>query len=83
VPNISAAVSSACSITGSWLLCLASGKYNAQIEEDVQEGMRAGVSGTPGFFVNGIPLSGAKSEAAFEKIIQAELAAFESKQATQ
>ena len=55
--------------------CLASGKHKAQIEEDVQEGMMVGVSGTPGFFINGIWLSGAKPEAAFEKIIQAELAA--------
>jgi len=63
--------------------CLARGKYKAQIEEDIQEGMRTGVSGTPGFFINGIWLSGAKPEAAFEKIIQAELAALESKRATQ
>ncbi len=39
--------------------------------------MRAGVTGTPGFFINGICLSGAQPEAAFEKIIQAELATFE------
>jgi protein-disulfide isomerase len=63
--------------------CLANGKYKAQIEEDIREGMRAGVSGTPGFFINGIWLSGAEPEAAFEKIIQAELPALESERATQ
>jgi len=54
--------------------CVSSTKYKAKIEEDLQEGIRAGVNGTPGFFINGILLSGAQPEAAFERIIQAELA---------
>ena len=37
--------------------------------------MKAGVSSTPGFFVNGVFLSGAQPEAAFEKIIDDELSA--------
>lgn len=53
--------------------CLTSEKYKAQIQQDVQEGMRAGVSGTPGFFINGIFLSGAQPEATFEKMIQEQL----------
>ncbi len=61
--------------------CLSSAKYKAQIEEDLQEGMRAGVTGTPGFFINGIFLRGAKAQAAFERIIQTELSAPEGKQA--
>jgi predicted DsbA family dithiol-disulfide isomerase len=55
--------------------CLTSEKYKAQIQQDNQEGMRAGVSGTPGFFINGIFISGAQPESAFEKIIQDQLAA--------
>jgi protein-disulfide isomerase len=55
--------------------CLTNEKYKAQIQQDSQEGMRAGVSGTPGFFINGIFLSGAQPEAAFEKTIQEQLTA--------
>jgi len=55
--------------------CLSSGKYRAKVEEDLEEGTRAGVSGTPGFFINGILLSGAQPQARFEEIVQRELAA--------
>ena len=55
--------------------CLSSGKYTKQIEQDLQDGIRAGVEGTPGIFINGILLSGAQPEAAFEKIIRAQLEA--------
>jgi protein-disulfide isomerase len=54
--------------------CVTSGKYKADIQRDVQEGTQAGVSGTPGFFINGVPLSGAKSEEAFARVIELELA---------
>ncbi len=54
--------------------CLASGRFRAKVEEDVQEGARAGVSGTPAFFINGIFLNGAQPRSAFERIIDAELA---------
>jgi protein-disulfide isomerase len=55
--------------------CLSENKYKDQIEQDVQDGSRAGVSGTPAFFINGIFLQGAQPAAAFEKIIEEELAA--------
>ena len=55
--------------------CLAGEKYKAQIQQDSQEGMRAGVSGTPGFFINGIFMSGNQPESAFEKTIQEQLSA--------
>jgi protein-disulfide isomerase len=55
--------------------CLASGKFKQAVEEDVQVGNKAGVAGTPAFFINGIFLSGAQPVSAFEKIIEAELAA--------
>lgn len=50
--------------------CLSEEKYKAQIQQDSQEGLRVGVSGTPGFFINGVFISGAQPEATFEKMIQ-------------
>ncbi len=55
--------------------CLTGEKYKAQIQQDSEDGTRAGVSGTPGFFINGIFLSGAQPESTFEKTIQEELSA--------
>ena len=63
--------------------CLSSGKYRAAIEEDVQEGIRAGVDGTPSFFINGTFLSGAQLMATFDGLIQAELGALKGKRAAQ
>jgi protein-disulfide isomerase len=54
--------------------CITSEKYKALIQQDSQEGMRAGVSGTPGFFINGMFFSGVQPEATFEKTIQEQLA---------
>jgi protein-disulfide isomerase len=59
--------------------CLTSEKYKAQIQADAQDGMRAGVSGTPGFFINGVYMSGALPEATFEKGIQDALAVAQNK----
>ena len=55
--------------------CLGSEKFKAQIQQDSQDGMRAGVSGTPGFFINGIFLSGSQPESAFENLVQEQLSA--------
>jgi protein-disulfide isomerase len=63
--------------------CLSSGKYEARIEEDLQEGIRAGVAGTPGFFINGSFLSGIQPEAVFEEMIQAEMGVPKEKPAAQ
>ena len=54
--------------------CLSSDKYKTQIEEDRQAGLRAGVNGTPGFFINGNMVSGNQPQDSFEKVIEAELA---------
>lgn len=53
--------------------CLASGKFKASIDADREAGVKAGVGGTPGFFVNGVFLSGAQSQAEFEKVIDTQL----------
>lgn len=53
--------------------CLASGKYAQSIRDDVRDGMKAGVSGTPAFFVNGRPLKGAVSYEQLSKTVEEEL----------
>jgi protein-disulfide isomerase len=59
--------------------CLAGGKFRPQIESDLQSGTGAGITGTPGFFINGVPLTGAQPLSEFEKIIDSQLADAESK----
>ena len=61
--------------------CLASGKYKAQIEQDEQDGKKAGVTGTPGFFIDGVFVNGAQPQAEFERVINLELAALKSQNA--
>lgn len=55
------------------------GGYKAAIQEDVQAGQRAGVTGTPAFFINGRFVNGSVSESQFEEIINSELAALKNK----
>ena len=62
--------------------CLSSGKYRAEVERDLQDGIRVGVMGTPAIFINGTLLSGALAESVFERVIESELAALEKKRAT-
>jgi len=40
--------------------CLSSGKSQATVQQDVEEGAHAGVTGTPAFFINGRMVSGGK-----------------------
>ena len=53
--------------------CLTSEKYKAQIDKDLDDGRKAGVTGTPAFFVNGIELSGAQGQDSFTRAIDDEL----------
>jgi protein-disulfide isomerase len=54
--------------------CLDSGRHRATIEDDIADGRAVGMSGTPGFFVNGLVLSGAQPLSAFSEVIDRELA---------
>jgi protein-disulfide isomerase len=54
--------------------CLDSGKSQAAIASDMQDGTRLGASGTPTFFINGRMIVGAQPIAMFQKIIDSELA---------
>ena len=38
--------------------CLDSGRYQAVVQRDLEAGQRAGVTGTPALFVNGVPVPG-------------------------
>jgi protein-disulfide isomerase len=53
---------------------LVSPKTKAVVDADVAEAKSLGVTGTPGFFVNGRYLSGAKPFDEFAQVINAELA---------
>lgn len=59
--------------TGDFNSCLDSKKYKKQVEEDLVEGNRVGVRGTPAFFINGQVLSGALPFENFKAIIDEEL----------
>jgi protein-disulfide isomerase len=53
--------------------CLDSDKTLAEVMKDQQDGAKAGVSGTPSFFINGQALTGAQPPEAFKKVIDQEL----------
>ncbi len=53
--------------------CIESEKFKEEIYADMADGQGAGISGTPGFVINGQRLSGAQPFSAFESIIEAEL----------
>lgn len=53
--------------------CLDSGKYDAEVNKDYNDGVAAGVSGTPTTFINGRPLVGAQPFAAVQQYIEEEL----------
>ena len=54
--------------------CLDSGEYTADVNQDLADGQRAGVTGTPAFFINGRFLNGAVPYEQFAAIIDEELA---------
>jgi protein-disulfide isomerase len=54
--------------------CLDTAKYAAEVQKDVDEGSRYGVSSTPAFFINGRLLVGALPLESFTEIIEEELA---------
>ena len=60
--------------TATFNQCLDSDKYMSEVQKDEQDGITAGVQGTPAFFINGMPLSGAQPYAAFKAAIDAALA---------
>ncbi len=53
--------------------CFDNDKFKNEIEADQQDGQKAGVSGTPGFIINGQVLAGAQPFSKFKEIIDGEL----------
>jgi len=53
--------------------CLDSGKYKSEVSKDYNDGLTAGVNGTPTFFINGQMLVGAQPYAALKAVIDAAL----------
>jgi len=54
--------------------CLDSGKQASEVQNDLNDGSKYGVSGTPSFFINGLLLVGAQPYSEFKRVIDAELA---------
>lgn len=54
--------------------CLDGKKFDSKVSTDLADGQKAGVNGTPSFFVNGMPLVGAQPYTAFKTLIDQELA---------
>jgi len=53
--------------------CLDDGKYATRVAEELNEGQKFEVSGTPSFMINGLLVVGSLPQADFEKVIDAEL----------
>jgi protein-disulfide isomerase len=53
--------------------CLDTGKYAAKVQEDIQAGSQAGVTGTPAMFINGRLISGAVPIDQLTSVIDEEL----------
>jgi len=54
--------------------CVSEQKYLAEAEKDLQDGQRAGVTGTPGFLIGEQMIEGAQPFEAFAQAIESELA---------
>jgi protein-disulfide isomerase len=57
----------------SFQACLDSQKYKEKVERNYADGVKAGVSGTPAFFINGRLVSGAQPFEAFKAVVDEEL----------
>jgi protein-disulfide isomerase len=53
--------------------CFDGRKYQGDVDADIEAAQKAGVTGTPAFFINGRPLSGALPFEAFKRVIDEEL----------
>lgn len=53
--------------------CLDQSKYEKKVVDDLNYGGEKGVTGTPTYFINGVMVVGARPQADFEKVIDAEI----------
>jgi protein-disulfide isomerase len=68
--------------TGQFDACFDKAKYESQIKADQAAGEKVGVDGTPAFFIDGRPITGAQPLPKFEEIIDDELASGNKKEAS-
>ena len=54
--------------------CIGAGRYAEFVQQDLDAGRAAGVTGTPAFFINGIALKGARDADALSQVVDSELA---------
>jgi len=59
--------------TAAWEECIVDPAQKQEIQKDFLDGGAAGVTGTPGFIINGKLVSGAQPFSAFEQVIEAAL----------
>lgn len=60
--------------TAAFSHCLVTHEYASEVQADLQEALKVGVTSTPTFFINGHPLIGARSFEDFKLLIDAALA---------
>ncbi len=60
--------------SGAFLTCLSGPQAAGVVDRDVQQGTALGLTGTPGFFINGRELTGAQPLDAFVRVVEEELA---------
>ena len=53
--------------------CIDEERYMDEVQKDFEDGVAAGVRGTPTFFINGVPLVGAQPFENFQAVIEQEL----------
>ena len=53
--------------------CIDEERYMGEVQKDFEDGVAAGVRGTPTFFINGVPLVGAQPFENFQAVIEQEL----------
>lgn len=59
--------------TSQFRSCLSSTKYQKNLDQDLADGQKVGVTGTPTVFIDGNPVVGAQPYSAFKTIIDQEL----------
>jgi len=64
--------------SGRFAACIEERRHADFVRRDIQAGEAAGVTGTPAFFVNGIPLKGARDADEISRIVESELKRLES-----
>ncbi|GIK37466.1 MAG: hypothetical protein BroJett011_12990 [Chloroflexota bacterium] len=55
--------------------CLDSEKYLEVVQANTREGRQLGIRGTPGFYINDVPIVGAESFEVFQQVIEEKLKA--------